>query len=123
MLGSCMTLNHIHLGTKNLALIQKFYGQYFGFKKKFDHGEGVFLEDGEEFLMAIDPVSELPNFPSWYHLGFCLSGEAEVFKLFEEMRENKENIVRDMMSPKGEFASFFVKDPDGNRLEISWHNE
>jgi len=118
-----MTLNHVHLGTKNLAEIQKFYSQYFGFKKKFDHGDGVFIEDDKGFLIAIDQVDELPNFPDWYHLGFCLSSEAEVFKIYEAMNLNKENIVRDMKTSKGEFASFFVNDPDGNRLEVSWHNE
>ena len=33
-----------------------------------------------------------------------------------------ENIGRELMSEKGEFASFYIKDPDGDKLEISWHN-
>jgi hypothetical protein len=32
-------------------------------------------------------------------------------------------IVRDLMHEKNQFASFFVVDPDGNKLEISWHSE
>lgn len=118
-----MTLNHVHLGTRDLAKIQKFYTQYFGFRKKFDHGDGVFLEDDKGFLIAIDPVDELPNFPDWYHLGLCLPNEAEVIKIYEAMKQNKENIVREMKVSNGKFASFFVKDPDGNKLEVSWHNE
>jgi len=118
-----MTLNHVHLGTKNLPVFQKFYSQYFGFQKKFESGETVFLVDSKGFLIAVDQVEALPVFPDWYHLGFCLPNEAEVFRIYEAMKRNGENIVRDMKTSKDEFASFFVKDPDGNKIEVSWHNE
>ena len=118
-----MTLNHVHLGTKNIANAQKFYSQYFGFKEKAQHGDGIFLEDDKGFLIAIDPVTELPILPDWYHLGFCLQSEGEVFKIYDAMKKNQENIVRDMKLSNGRFTSFFVKDPDGNKLEVSWHNE
>ena len=32
-----MTLNHIHIGTKDLKRSVDFYTRLFGFKKKFDH--------------------------------------------------------------------------------------
>lgn len=118
-----MTLNHIHLGTTNMPASRKFYENYFGFYKKFDHDDGIFLENKEGFLLAIDPVSEVPELPSWYHLGFCLDSEDKVFKIYEQMKSNKEAIARDMLSSKNEFASFFVRDPDGNKIEISWHAE
>ena len=118
-----MTLNHVHLGTKDLSRICRFYESYFGFTKKFDHGSGVFLTDAKGFLIAIDPVAELPQLPEWYHLGFCLDSAEQVFSIYEKMKSSRENIVRDMRAEDGEFASFFVKDPDGNKLEISWHNE
>lgn len=118
-----MTLNHVHLGTKNLRAIQIFYESYFGFTKKLDHGSGVFLTNPEGFLIAIDPVNELPIFPEWYHFGFCLDSAAEVFAIYEKMKTGHENIVREMKAVENEFASFFVKDPDGNKIEVSWHNE
>jgi catechol 2,3-dioxygenase-like lactoylglutathione lyase family enzyme len=118
-----MTLNHVHFGTKDLKKIVDFYQKYFGFSKKFDHGEGVFLTDKKGFLIAIDPVEELPTLPDWYHLGFCLDNEKQVQDIYKEMKLNKENIVRDMKRSENEFASFFVRDPDGNKIEVSWHNE
>ena len=118
-----MTLNHIHLGTRDLKAIQAFYEKYFGFKKKYDHGEGVFLVDSSNFLIAIDPVETLPVLPDWYHLGFCLEGEDVVLNLYEKMKSANEPIVRDMKRSPNEFASFYVKDPDGNKIEVSWHNE
>ena len=118
-----MTLNHIHLGTKNLKTIQNFYEKYFEFKKKFDHGKGVFLVNPSNFLIVIDPVEILPEFPEWYHLGFCLDTESEVLKIYEKMKSNGETITRDLKISPNEFASFFAKDPDGNKIEVSWHNE
>lgn len=118
-----MTLNHVHLGTKDLQKSVEFYKSLFGFQKKFDHGSGIFLKNSSGFLIAIDPVTELPQLPSWYHLGFCLSSENETLEMHRKCKSLKINIVRDLMHKENQYASFFVTDPDGNKIEISWHNE
>lgn len=118
-----MTLNHVHLGTKNLTAFQEFYKRYFGFEKKFDHGQGAFLTNKSGFLIAVDPVKELPELPDWYHLGFCVESETEVFAIYEKFKDAAGSIIRDMRAEAGSYASFFVKDPDGNKIEISWHND
>ena len=116
-----MNLNHVHLGTKNLSVFLDFYKRYFGFEKKFDHGNGAFLANSSNFLIAVDPVEELPSFPEWYHLGFCLDSEEEVLNIYKQMKTDDIKIVRELIAEKGEFASFYIKDPDENKLEISWH--
>lgn len=118
-----MTLNHVHLGTKDIKKSVEFYSRLFNFKKKFDHGAGVFLENSAGFLIAIDPVQELPQWPSWYHLGFCLDTEEKVHDLYHKCKEWNVQIARDMLHEKDQFASFFIMDPDQNKIEISWHNE
>lgn len=118
-----MTLNHVHLGTKNLMSFQDFYGRYFGFQKKFEPGDGAFLTNSSGFLIAVDPVDSLPQLPDWYHLGFCVQTEGEVFAIYNQMKADGANIVRTMRAEKGSYASFFVTDPDGNKLEVSWHDE
>ncbi len=118
-----MTLNHIHLGTKDLKKSIEFYTHIFGFKKKSDHGPGAFLDNEAGFLIAIDPVEEIPQFPSWYHFGFCLNSEVEVQKIYEKAMAAKIKIARDLMREKDQFASFFLLDPDGYKIEVSWHNE
>lgn len=122
-LESHMTLNHVHLGTKDLKKSVDFYSSVFGFKKKFDHDPGIFIENSSGFLIAIDPVDELPKLPSWYHLGFCLSSEKEALDMYQKCKSLNVNIVRELMHEQNQFASFFVKDPDENKLEISWHKE
>lgn len=118
-----MNLNHIHIGTKNLKRSVDFYSNIFGFKKKFDHDPGVFLDNEAGFLVAIDPVDEIPNFPSWFHIGFCLKSEDEVQTIYQKVRQYDIEIAREMMTENGQFASFFIYDPDGYKIEVSWHNE
>jgi catechol-2,3-dioxygenase len=118
-----VTINHVHLGTKDMRRAEEFYHRHFGFRKKSDHGSGVFLSNDAGFLIAIDTVEELPQFPDWYHLGFCLDSPDKVQDLYQAMKLAGVQIARNMKSSPGEFASFFVKDPDGNKIEISWHNE
>jgi len=118
-----MTLNHVHFGTKDLSKSVEFYSALFGFQKKFDHGSGIFLENKAGFLIAIDSVEELAVFPSWYHLGFCVGSENEVLELYKKCSDMKVKMVRDLKHEAKEYASFFILDPDGNKLEISWHNE
>lgn len=117
-----MTINHLHIGTKNLARSVDFYTEHFGFKKKFDHPPGIFLECSEgKFLLAIDPVETLPELPNWYHYGFCLDSENQVLEIYNKMKAKDAHIVRSLMHEENQFASFFVNDPDGNRIEVSWH--
>ena len=116
-----MNLNHVHIGTKDLKKSVEFYTTIFGFKKKFDHDPGIFLDNEAGFLMAIDPVDRVPEFPSWFHLGFCLNSEAEVHELYKKAKDKNVKFARDMMTEKDQFASFFVFDPDGYKIEVSWH--
>lgn len=118
-----MTINHVHLGTKNLDASIDFYVQLFGFRKTLDHGSGVFLTNDAGFLIAIDPVAELPNLPTWYHLGLCLSSEDQVHLLHAKCRSRNVQIARELLQEPGQFASFYISDPDGYRIEISWHSE
>lgn len=118
-----MNLNHIHIGTKDLKKSVDFYSSLFGFKKKFDHDPGVFLHNDSGFLIAIDPVNEVPQFPGWFHIGFCLDSESQVQAIYRKVKEQNIKIARDMMTEKDQFASFFIFDPDGYKIEVGWHNE
>jgi hypothetical protein len=39
------------------------------------------------------------------------------------MKAAGENIVRDLKKEDGLYASFYVKDPDGNKIEVSWNKD
>ena len=116
-----MTINHVHLAATNVAKTQAFYEHYFGFRKERDHGDGVFLRDAAGFLIALEPVESNAEFPAWFHLGFCLPTEGEVLALHRTAVETKADIVRELRAEPGEYAAFYLADPDGRRIEVSWH--
>jgi len=116
-----MTINHVHLAAANVAQTQLFYERYFSFRKERDHGDGVFLRDPAGFLIALEPIERNAEFPPWFHLGVCLSTEREVLALHRKAVESKANIVRELLAEPGEYAAFYLADPDGRRIEVSWH--
>jgi catechol 2,3-dioxygenase-like lactoylglutathione lyase family enzyme len=118
-----MDLNHIHIGTKNLGKSREFYEGFFGFKKKFDHGDGIFLVNDEDFLIAIDPVDEVPEFPSWFHFGFCLDDMTKVKAIYDKMKSSGVAFAKEYQEWDGEAAAFYCFDPDGYKIEVSWHKE
>jgi catechol-2,3-dioxygenase len=115
-----MTMNHIHLAARDVAVTARFYEEYFDFAKESDHGAGVFLRDAAGFLIAIDPIVAPYEFPSWFHVGFCLASASAVFALFERLTNANVAIARDMLAEENEFAVFYVNDPDGIRIEVRW---
>lgn len=118
-----MTLNHIHIGVTHVGRSKEFYESFFGFRKKFDHEDGVFLEDSEGFLLAIDPVKEKPKFPSWFHIGFCLNSKQRVKEIYESMRSRGVEFAKPYQEFGDDAAAFYCLDPDGYKIEISWHAE
>lgn len=118
-----MTLNHVHIASKDVKKSYHFYNSVFDFQKKFEHGDGIFIENSEGFLIAIDPADEIPAFPGWFHLGFCLQSEAEALSMYEKCSLLGVKFARELMHMPDEYVSFFILDPDGYKLEISWHKE
>lgn len=116
-----MTMNHVHLAAGNLAATRAFYERFFDFRLESQHGDGLFLRDAAGFLLALDPSDQAFGFPSWFHLGFCKSSAAEVLELYDRFRAAAAPILRELRCEEGQYASFFVADPDGLRIEVSWH--
>ena len=118
-----MTINHVHLAATDVAKTQAFYEDYFDFQVKHKHGNGVFLQDASGFLIALDPMEGPAEYPPWFHLGFCLDAAEEVHALHKRVIDGNAKIVRKLLAEPDEFASFYLADPDGCRIEVSWHAE
>ena len=116
-----MDLNHIHLGSHDVAASRAFYESYLGFHHKFDHDAGVFLENEDGFLIAIEPIRHLPVMPSWFHFGFCLNDRASVKAVYDAMAEDGVEMAKDYAEYDDKAAAFHCLDPDGWRIEVSWH--
>ena len=118
-----MTLNHIHICSQNLGRSKEFYESFFEFQLKQEHGDGLFMEDGRGFLLAIDPVQESFEMPSWFHIGYCLSNKDQVRSLYEKMRGSGIEFLKEYVEYGDDAAAFYVQDPDGIKIEVSWHRD
>lgn len=79
------TLSHIQLNTPKLEEQVQFYEKYFAFRRKA-HGKGWFLWNQTGFLMAVNPLPERPDMPSWFHIGFRYDTVDEVKALYERLK-------------------------------------
>ena len=118
-----MTINHLHIATKDMHRSMHFYTRHLNFAKKMDHGEGVFLQDSEGFLLAIDPVEDIPSFPDWFHLGFCMQNKEQVKQIYDSMAAAGVKFAKDYQEYGSEAVAFYAYDPDGYKIEVSWHRE
>jgi catechol 2,3-dioxygenase-like lactoylglutathione lyase family enzyme len=114
-----MDLNHIQLNTTDVSAAAKFYERYFGFSKQTKHGDGLFLWNQQEFMMAINPLPENPVFPDWFHIGFRFDSVAEVKSMYSRMKEEKSPIKVEL-NEHDDFVFFRCIDPTGYIVEVFW---
>lgn len=121
-----MHLNHLHIKAKNLDATRKFYEEYFGFTKAFDHEGAAFLMDDSGFLLAIFEYKEgqqQHHYPEWFHFGFCVQDESSVRRLYAEMRANQIEFARPLKEFDDGTVNFYCIDPAGHNVEVSWNPE
>lgn len=116
-------MNHLHITATDVAESQAFYEGFFGYRKKFSHGEGIFLVNDSDFLLAIDPSDERAEFPSWFHMGFCLDRPELVRDLFARMQTQGVQFARELKEFGEDAVNFYCYDPGGFKIEVSWNRE
>ena len=76
-----MTINHLHLKTRNLEESAKFYS-LFGFKEKVRITETfLFLQNEAGFDLALDQVDSIERLPNGVHFGFALKSRSDVERI------------------------------------------
>ena len=121
-----MELNHLHVNVPDVKAAQLFYEQYFNFKLLFLDRDGVFLGDGKGFLLALDPLKPdepPPEFPAWFHFGFCVSGPEAVKALFQRMKSDGVKFARELREFGVDAVNFYCWAPGGYKLEVSWNKQ
>jgi catechol 2,3-dioxygenase-like lactoylglutathione lyase family enzyme len=112
-----MNLSHIQLNSPKLEEHVSFYEKYFAFKRK-KHGKGWFLWNQAGFLMAVNPLDEPPNMPSWFHIGFRFETKAEVLQLHDQL--TKDGFSPSKLDDYEDYMQFRFPDPTGYVIEVFW---
>jgi catechol 2,3-dioxygenase-like lactoylglutathione lyase family enzyme len=112
-------IRHIALLTKNQEAVAEFYKTAFDMKEVFRHqskaggGDAIYLSDGYMNL-AILPARERPQ--GLYHFGFEVDDVESAAKtaVAAGATQPPVGLPRD-----GRYAEVFIKDPTGNRIDLS----
>lgn len=116
-----MRLNHLNIATNDINASQEFYESFFNFRKLFDADGEIFLGNQEGDLLALLPIDSPVDSPNWLHFGFCVQSAEEVQRLYKQMKSKGIKFVEELSDSDGHFAMFYVSDPAGHRVEVSWH--
>jgi len=112
-------MNHLQIGSGDLAASRWFYERYFGFREAFSEDGILFLRDSTGFLLALRPLDAPASLPPWLHIGFRVSNASEVKALHQAMRADGVMFARDLAEGDG-WAAFYCVDPGGFNVEVSW---
>lgn len=114
-------MNHIHIGSKNVGVSRAFYEKHFGFRLKTEHGDGVFLVNDAGFLLAIDPVEQVPSLPTWFYVGLRLPNAISVRRIAASLEIDGCRFSTPYQEFGNDAVSLCCLDPDGYKIEVSWH--
>ena len=117
-----MELNHLNLVTHEIDATQSFYETHFGFRLLFEEMGERFLGNDDGFLLAISSVDSPAASPTWRHFGFCVASAEEVERRYEEMTAAEVEMAEEFFTIPGKFVAFYVRDPGGHKVEVSWNN-
>ncbi len=121
-------IDHIVLTTKDIRQCLSFYGELLGMEVLRENGRYA-LRFGDakinihRFSGEFQPAAERPSAGS---LDFCLITEDPIEAVYQELKNKKAPFVTDIVERKGALRpmrSFYLRDPDGNLVEIAGYTE
>lgn len=116
------SLGHVHLTTGDLPRLLHFYREVLGFEEAQKNGETVFLSaDGlYPFVLGLTEVRGAVRPPSrttgLYHAAILLPHRRDLARVFLRLRE--QNVPVDGAADHLVSEAIYLRDPDGNGLEL-----
>lgn len=115
-------MNHFHFSASDTLATIQFYEQYFGFRKIRSLKNTHVLTDNSGFLLAIDESNDCTSLPQTCHLGFTLPSAERVRQTYQNMLQEKVQIIAPLQMPSAKAIHFYCQDPAGNTIEVGWYN-
>ncbi len=116
-----MALNHVHLKVQNVEAVRAFYEAFFGFRLIERGSTEVYLGDAAGSWLTLSSANgtDVP-LPEWFHFGFCYDTAKEVEVLYDRLKNANSVFPRELTRFAQDVVTFYVLDPSGNRIEVSW---
>lgn len=117
------TLNHLHLGVRDLDASQAFYEAHFGFELAFVGGDGTrgdrFLRNERGDLLVLEYDNEPKSLPHWFHIGFEVATRDAIKSVGSYFEGVAIPPLEDPLLLE-RYASVTIQDPDGYHIQIYW---
>lgn len=118
-------LRHVALNVKNAQVSKDFYCKYFGMTVEWEPDpKSVYLTTKSQDNLALHEAHDYkksPGLQSLDHLGFIMKSKDDVDALYEVVKEDGVQIAKDVKQHRDGAYSFYLKDPDGNVVQVLYH--
>ena len=121
-------LDHIVLTTANLDACLAFYEGLLGFRAEKKNGRYALYFGAQKINIHTKPAEFLPAaaYPLSGSLDLCFAAEGSAEDAYRELREKNAPLVSEIVSrhgARGDMKSIYLRDPDGNLVELGFYGQ
>ena len=122
-----LEMDHFVLTTQNLEACLRFYTKVLGMEKEETNGRFILRFGSQKINIHTRPAEFLPaaEHPVAGSLDLCFEIEDDIETVLTELKNKNAQLVTDVVErngAKGKMRSVYLRDPDGNLIEIaSYH--
>ena len=121
-------LDHFVLTTANLEKCLAFYEKLLGFRAEKKDGRTALFFGEQKINIHTKPAEFLPAAacPLSGSLDLCFAAEGNVEEAYRELREKNAPLVSEIVSrhgARGDMKSIYLRDPDGNLVELGFYGK
>jgi catechol 2,3-dioxygenase-like lactoylglutathione lyase family enzyme len=118
-----MKLNHINLVVSNVKGAITLFETHFGFtchEMKGDNAIAILKGTDDFTLVLMGGKADDIQYPKAFHIGFMLSGEEEVNRCFESLKDSGINLEKSPAKIRDTFGFYFTF--DNLMIEVGYSN-
>ena len=122
-----LEMDHFVLTTQNLEACLRFYTEMLGMEQKETNGRFILRFGAQKINIHTRPAEFLPaaEHPVAGSLDLCFAIEDDIEAVLAELKGKNAQLVTGIVErngAKGKMRSIYLRDPDGNLIEIaSYH--
>ena len=121
-------IDHIVLTTANLEKCLAFYGGILGFRAEQRDGRHALYFGTQKINIHTKPAEFMPAaaYPLAGSLDLCFVADGNAEDAYRELREKNAPLVSEVMirhGARGTMKSIYLRDPDGNLVELGFYGK